>query len=164
MEKFNKIKGYENYSVSNQGRVYNYKKRIFLKPQKNTHRYLHVGLWKNGIGKMHTIHRLVALAFIPNVFGKRTINHIDGCKANNHVSNLEWNTHSENVKHAFDNGLKNPTKGSKNGKSKLTENQVLEIRRLYSTGEYTQRALGKIFGVTPQLIELIINRKIWRHI
>ena len=166
MEHYKKIKGYDNYLVSDRGRVFNYKFKKFLKPLKNGCGYFTVNLCKNGNSKLHTIHRLVALAFILNPENKRTVNHIDGIKTNNFVLNLEWNTHAENNKHAMDTGLKKPTclKGIKNGNSKLSEDQVLEIRRLYKTGNYYQKELGKIFGVSDVLIVYIVNRKNWKHI
>jgi len=64
-----------------------------------------VELWKNNKRKRSLIHRLVAEAFLPNPLGKPQINHIDGNPKNNNVSNLEWVTNSENVKHAYANGL-----------------------------------------------------------
>lgn len=77
--------------------------------------YLKVVLCKNGEHKQHMIHRLVAEAFIPNPERKETVNHIDGNKKNNSVDNLEWNTYSENLKHAYKNGLNcwNSKKGRK---------------------------------------------------
>ena len=166
MENWKKIKGYENYLVSDQGRVFNLKYKRFRKLSKNRGGYLYVNLCKNGVRKSQKVQRLVANAFIPNPENKRTVNHIDGCKANNHVENLEWATYSENLQHAFDNGLKKPPclKGIKNGRAKLTEKEVLEIRRLYKTGDYTQRGLGKMFGVSKLPIGHIVNRKIWKHI
>ena len=164
MEKFKKIKNYPNYLISDQGRVYNYKYKRFLKPSKDTYGYFQVVLCKNGIVKTHRIHRLVALAFIPNPENKPTVNHIDGIKINNFVENLEWNTVKENTQHGYDNGLQKANKGSKHVNSKLTEEQVLEIRNLYKTGEISQRVLAKIFGVDNSLISYIINRKTWTHI
>lgn len=48
--------------------------------------------------------------------------------------------------------------------SKLTQEQVLEIRKLYATGNYTQRQLADMFNVDQTLISQIVNRKIWKHI
>lgn len=56
-------------------------------------------------GKAHTVHRLVALVFIPNLLKKEQINHKDGNKLNNNVENLEWCTNEENMRHAYNVGL-----------------------------------------------------------
>ena len=163
MESWKKIKNYDNYLISDRGRVFSEKNKKFLKPWKDRGGYFNVGLWKNGVRKMQKVHRLVALAFTPNPENKRTVNHIDGCKTNNHADNLEWATDKENVHHAMDTGLQD-NKGEKHGRAKLSGDQVLEIRRLYKTGEYSQRGLGKIFGVYRAAISKIVNRKTWRHI
>jgi len=74
-------------------------------------------LFKNGIGKKHSVHRLVAIAFIDNFNKKTDVNHIDGNKLNNNINNLEWVTKSENIKHSIKilknkNGLKYFEKGN----------------------------------------------------
>lgn len=51
------------------------------------------------------IHRLEAIAFIPNPNNKPVINHKNCLPFDNRLDNLEWNTMSENTKHAYDNGL-----------------------------------------------------------
>lgn len=70
--------------------------------------YMDVGLTKDGKSKMWSVHRLVAMTFIPNPFNKPDVNHIDGNKLNNHVDNLEWCTKSENMQHAMKLGLWDP--------------------------------------------------------
>lgn len=70
--------------------------------------YLRVELHSDGSAKKHSVHRLVALAFVPNPDGKECVNHIDGVKTNNAAANLEWVTRSENQKHAYALGLQKP--------------------------------------------------------
>lgn len=166
------IVGYEGlYQVSNMGRVkslnYNHtlEERI-LKNIKSNGYYYRVMLYKNKKGKSIRIHRLVGNAFIKNPDNKPCINHIDGNKSNNRVDNLEWCTYKENTEHAFITGMmvNRDTKGIKNCKSKLNNVQVLEIREKYSTGKYTYQELADEYNVHKSTIELIINRKLWKHI
>ena len=111
-------------------------------------------------GKSHTnyVHRLVAQAFIENPKNKPEVNHIDGNKENNHASNLEWVTHKENFFHAIKNDLTN--KGSRNGRSKLTKEDVLEIKKRYQKGE-TQRSISKDYSVHFGTISDILKGKSW---
>lgn len=58
---------------------------------------------------MHLIHRLVAQMFIPNLFNKKCVNHINGIKTDNRIDNLEWCTYKENSVHSWKNGLQKKT-------------------------------------------------------
>lgn len=102
--------GYPDYEVSNLGRVKSLDKYInscygskqlrkekILKQGKCTNGYLKVVLVKNGKIKNFTIHRLVALAFIPNPENYNYVNHKDENKQNNKVENLEWCTAKYNT-------------------------------------------------------------------
>lgn len=97
MEIWKDIQGYDGlYQVSNIGRVksLNYSrtgKEKILKPCK-ANGYLQVYLYKEGKSKMYKIHRLVAMAFIPNPDNLPCVNHIDEDKSNNCEDNLEWCT------------------------------------------------------------------------
>ena len=94
-----KIDGFENYSISSEGNVRNDNTMRILKPSHNNKGYLMINLWKNNKGNWKLIHRLLAIAFIPNPEGKPQINHIDGNPKNNSIDNLEWCTGSENQLH-----------------------------------------------------------------
>lgn len=76
-----------------------------LKPFRDSKGYLHVDLHNRDKRITRKVHRLVALAFIPNPENKPQVNHIDGDKTNNHVSNLEWVTGPENHQHKMKMGL-----------------------------------------------------------
>lgn len=94
------VVGYEGlYEVSNLGKVRsvsrgNRKGRVRVLYQSG--RYLDVVLSKEGKHKTHDVHRLVAMAFIPNPNNKAQIDHIDGNSINNNVTNLRWATPKEN--------------------------------------------------------------------
>ena len=122
-----KIRGYEDlkgYEITENGDVYSYwkirtnSKGMFtefsvqseskrkLKPLLDSKGYQYVDLKSEVRRRCPKIHRLVALAFIPNPENKPQVNHIDGSKINNNVSNLEWVTNEENRTHAITNKLK----------------------------------------------------------
>lgn len=109
------IEEYQNYEVSNYGRVRSLSRNVtqkghkklytrvmegkMLKQRKQNAGYMIVWLCKDGKKKAFTVHRLVALAFLE---GNGTdVNHIDGNKLNNVSSNLEYVSRSENLKHAY---------------------------------------------------------------
>lgn len=122
------IKGFEHYTISSNGEVNNGRKD--LKTFTNNGGYKCLKL-TNSEGKKHfTLHRLVALHFIPNPENKPEVNHIDGNKANNSVSNLEWNTSSENKQHGIALGLivyNKPTEGKKLGGSRKSKSKYFGV-------------------------------------
>lgn len=91
------IKGYEGYQVSNLGRVWSVRSQSYLKGAINHGGYQSVQMKaNNGKFKREYVHRLVALAFIPNPAGLPQVNHKDENKINNTVENLEWCSHNYN--------------------------------------------------------------------
>lgn len=97
MEIWKDIKDYEGlYQISDQGRVLGLKSKKILRPKISNSGYYEVSLSKNGATTTKIVHRLVALAFIPNPKELETVNHKDENKLNNHKENLEWMSSSEN--------------------------------------------------------------------
>lgn len=124
-EEWRSVSGYEGlYEVSNIGMVrsldkFRYNGRTYhcrvkgriLKPYLlRTHcgAYEQVTLCDERGQVKHTIHRLVATAFLDNPYSLPCVNHIDGNKLNNHVDNLEWCSFTQNNLHAYKTGLKKP--------------------------------------------------------
>lgn len=119
METWKEIPGFEGrYEVSNLGRVKSLPREVsnhtgksmvkekILKQRADCKGYMRIDLNDNdGKHKYLGVHRLVAMAFIPNPENKPQINHIDGVKNHNFVENLEWVTNQENHDHAVLNGL-----------------------------------------------------------
>lgn len=85
------LEEFPNYIIYEDGQIWSNKTRKFMKPAKNSDGYLQTVLTnKDGERKTVKIHRLVAIAFIPNPNNYTHINHIDENKLNNNVNNLEW--------------------------------------------------------------------------
>ena len=173
VELWKDIDGYEGlYQISNLGNVrsLNRKQRVglinnrtitrkgkILKIQKNKYKYCYVFLSKNGNKKYSLVHRLVAIAFIPNPNNLPEVNHKNGIKSDNKLKNLEWISKSDNEKHAYL-FLNKPRKsgnkgkyGKENSKSKI----VLQINK--ETNEIINRFYGigeaeRITGISNQQI------------
>lgn len=176
MEIWKDIPGYKNFQVSNRGRVFS-KKRVvrsgngerevgnkILNPTLDRYGYPEVCLRERGCPHRGLIHRLVAETFIANPDEKPEVNHKDGDKQNNFVDNLEWVTAQENTRHAHELGLINLIKGETHHWSKLSADQVVEIRRRYKQGGITQKELGKEFGVHKECIGDIVRGRNWKHL
>lgn len=161
-ETWKDILGYEGfYKISSIGRVYICRtNKIKASHSRNT--YLSVLLSKNAITKNFTIHRLVAVAFLPNPLNKAQVNHINGIKTDNRVENLEWSTSLENIRHSIENNLKNVAVGSRCRAAKLNDSDVIKIRSIAEN--FSRDQIGRMFGVTGSTVRRIVSRKIWKHV
>jgi len=159
------------YLISREGMVIRVRDKRLLKGCVNHHGYRVVGI----CGKRYSIHRLMALAFIPKKLGATQVNHIDGNKLNNSLSNLEWCSAKENTNHALRLGLvarprgdkhwsrQHPERravGSRNGSSKLTSEAVFQMRQLSKEGVSSSK-LGQRFGISKSQALRVVSGKHW---
>jgi len=165
MEIWKDVVGYEDiYQISNIGNLRNKKRNKLKKLTTSDYGYMRSSLWRNQKRFNCSVHRLVAEAFIPNPDNKPQVNHINGIKDDNRVENLEWCTQSENGLHAHRTGLVNHARGHKHSSSKLTKDDVLELRRLYKLNIYTLRQLGDMFNIADSTAYRIANKKTYKNI
>ncbi len=179
MEEWKAINDYEKYAVSNFGRVKNITTGKILAQSKTNKGYAKIFLRNSTTQKTFLIHRLVSLYFLDEPSQelkeaaqktkdkKILVNHKDGNKLNNHVDNLEWTDHSKNAKHAYDTGLQTPSSGVINGKAKLDEDEVLEIRKLHKNENGRRGIIKELsikFNVSPSTVSDIINRITWTNL
>lgn len=153
---YKKVKGFENYLVSNFGEIINLKSGRKLKACNFGNGYKGVNLYKNKKYFSKSIHRLVGIAFIDNPENKPQINHKDGNKHNNNINNLEWNTSSENLSHRYTTGLYSQ-KGFNNSNSKMTEKDLNTISVLILEG-CSNREIGRRLNYSSSTINYNVKK------
>lgn len=152
-EKWRPVVGYEGlYEVSNLGRV----RRIrIVEPTKKKHGYMQISLvGKDGVRRSHRLHRIVAMAFIPNPEGKPQVNHRDENPENNRAKNLEWATAAENTNY----GSRTARAAAKNG----SRTPVIQIdpRTMKVVAEFPgQSAAAKATGIAASCINACLRGK-----
>jgi hypothetical protein len=170
-EHFRSIEGFPGYKVGRDGDVQTCWLRAGrhsrltgtwrpLKPVARRWGHLKVNLSRGGEKSQRLVHRLVLESFIGPCPSGLVCCHNDGDPANNNLDNLRWDTPQSNADDALRHGTR--AVGSRCN-SKLTESDVLEIRRLRAEGVSTAE-LASRFGVTPETIRCIAQRRTWRHL
>lgn len=172
MENWKDVPGYENYQVSDRGRILS-KSYGVLKPKRNKKGYFFIRLSKDGVKKTKRVHILVMLAFVgPRPDGFHT-NHLDGDKLNNSLNNLEYCTPRENYEHAIRMGLapalkpgggEHSLRGEDHPSAKLTEEMVREARKIHSSGEMGFGKLAGRYGVGYKAIRNAVKGRSWKHV
>jgi hypothetical protein len=125
--------------------------------------YLLYVLGVNGEKIVKGAANLVALAFFGPCPEGKQVNHKNGIKLDNRVENLEYVTGSENIRHAFRTGLKRAPYGAVHFKTKLTEDDVREIRRRRKAGEMC-KDIAPDYGIHVNTVAQIGRRMRWIHL
>lgn len=162
------IKDFPNYCITDNGDIWS-KKRLdkmgrpigncWLKPKKNRNGYLEVCLYKNNRHYWRSIHRLVLLTFVGECPENMETRHLNGIKTDNRLNNLEWNTKRINTNDTIEAGS---NKGERNGSSKLTNKEVLEIKKHIKLQNKPLSEIAREFNVSYLTIYQIKTGVNWR--
>lgn len=138
------IKGFEDYLITDTGRVYSLKRKKYMKQGKNNRGYLTISLCKNGKHKTMLIHRLVADAFIENPENKPQVDHIDRNQNNNSVINLRWVDNFENFENRDHSKVRKAgLKGAQASKKKRSKALVWKVNDEISFGYTSYKDVKK---------------------
>jgi len=97
--------------------------------------------------------------FLENIDSKKEINHKNGIKKDNRLENLEWNTKSENIKHAWFNGLIAINSSFAQEKNKkISIEETLYLIRIYGTSMFSAKKEALRLGVAISSIYANIYR------
>ena len=160
------VPGFPGYKVGSDGTVWScHRNRHGIGPQwslRKTQRdrngYCSVILHKTDGTRRLSVHRLVLEAFLGLCPPGSEACHANGCRTDNNVANLRWDTRKNNHHDKIAHGT--TIRGGKVFGAKLTEADVLEIRRLVESG-HRQQNVADIYGIAQTNVSLIARGKTW---
>ena len=155
-EEWRKIKDYEHYLISNQGRVYSNRSKIFRTLSFDKDGYPYVTLHDKGKQLKKFIHALVLENFVgPRPDGMITRHYPDQDKTNNNLENLSWSTPKINSRDRYEDFHANTV---------LTKDNIIDIKNKLLSGNYTQADIHREYGISRQCVLDIKSNKSWEDI
>lgn len=178
------IPGFDGYEASTHGRIRSWirpggRRRVepLVLKHKVSNGYHLVGLCRNSRVHSMTVHQLVLMTHVgPRPPGLQCRHFPDPTRSNNRVDNLSWGTAKENADDRAVHGTvlrgaesvpaKRPElfRGRQNGRAKLNESSVAEIRRAYSTGLFTPIMVADLYSVSLTVACSVVCGKSWKHV
>ncbi len=148
-----KIPGFDNYYATTTGRIFKNEKEVSYRKASG---YIVCMVTRENKQKSISVHRLVALTYIPNPENKPQVNHIDSDRANNNVENLEWVTANENMQHAVQNNRMGYHSERVSKYELITLKEIAEIKHLVSKG-YDEDLIARFYNLFPAQIRIIVT-------
>lgn len=162
-----RVEGFPDYEINQVGQVRRFKPyrhhpaRRLLKGHFDSTGYLRYELSRDGISHQVHAHTLILQTFVgPKPSANHEAAHGDGIRGNSVLSNLRWATRRENSHDRYRHGTM--PNGQKSCRSKLTDSQVGEIRRLLET--VTNEEISRRFNISRQTVSAIKTGARWKGI
>jgi hypothetical protein len=162
---------YQGYSVSTDGKVYSCRSNggklldscHELKPDEIKGGYLRVRIrTSDATYDAFQVSHLILETFVGARPNGCVACHWDGNPKNNSLDNLRWDTRTANEDDKKRHGTHQT--GSGNPAAKLNEEQVLELRQMYESGNFSTYKLSDIFGISRPVVCKIVKGELWTHV
>ena len=162
---FKVIPQYPSYEISAYGTIRRVETKKILKPR-FYNRYLHTSLSVNNKYYYHTVHRLVAMAWLetPENYKSLQVAHNDGDPMNNHYTNLRWATAKENIHDKYAHNSFNPPFGENHHASTLNVDIVVKMRREIKETKANCSELSKKYGKAKLTIYDAVVGNTWKSV
>lgn len=162
---YREVPGFPAYKIGNDGTVLSAHKcnsRGVVTPVRGDRGHLSVVFCQGAVRKRIKIHRLVLTVFVgPCPEGMEGC-HDDGNPANNHVDNLRWDTRKAN--HADKKKHGTHPEGERHPHSKLTEEDVVNIRAMHQRREMSIREMSRRYKIARGAIQRIVHNRGWTFV
>lgn len=147
------------YVVNTDGNVFNTETKQLIIPETTRAGYKRLLIYYKGKRRHMSVHRLVAMAFLPNPDNLPEVNHKSGDKSDNSVDNLKWCDGTYNVQHSYDHGLNPSGEGKPN--ASISNTTAIKIAKCFEENKLTMTEISKLTGTSWRAIKHIRDGETW---